>query len=94
MAGRSMRVIAARFRDRPRAEAVLRALRQRLGLLPGQAGAAVMSDGDAEPAGIFAGQFHEERLPEVEALIHDHEGEIVANVPRDHTELEGFGRSS
>src|SRR5438046_2827772 len=64
MAGlRTMRVIAARFRDRPRAEAVLQALRDRLGLPPDQADAAAMADGDEEPPGVLAGQLHEDRVP-------------------------------
>ena len=88
MAGqRTMRVIAARFRDRPRAQAVLQALRERLGLRPDQADAAALADGEEEPPGVLAGQFYEDRVPEVEAVIRDHEGEIVADVPRDHTEL-------
>ena len=82
-----MRVIAARFREWSRAQAALAALRARFGLRGDQAEAAVLaSEGTGRPA-VVAGQFHEDRIPEVETLITDQEGEIVADVPREETEL-------
>ncbi len=80
-------VIAARFREWSRAQAALAALRARFGLRGDQAEAAVLaSEGTGRPA-VVAGQFHEDRIPEVETLITDQEGEIVADVPREETEL-------
>jgi hypothetical protein len=82
-----MRVIAARFREWSRAQTALAALRERFGLRGDQAEAGVLADeGDERPA-VVAGQFREDRIPEVAALITDQEGEIVADVPREQTEL-------
>jgi hypothetical protein len=82
-----VRVIAARFRNWARAQSALRALRDRFGLGADQAETAPLADGEEESPTVLAGQFEEHRLPEIEALIAEQEGEIVADVPKDHTEL-------
>jgi hypothetical protein len=83
----SMHIVAARFHTWPRAQAALRAIRERFGLRTNQAEAASFADDNGDWRAVVAGEFQEDRLPEIRALIIDEEGEIVADVLKDHTEL-------
>ncbi len=76
-----MRVMAARFRSLTGARAALVKLRKRFGLREDEADAASMRNG-----AVLAGQFREEFIPDVTAIIREYNGRIVANFAKELTE--------
>jgi hypothetical protein len=75
-----MRGLAARFRSLTSARAALVKLRKRFGLREDEADAASMRTG-----AVLAGQFREELVPEVTAIVREYNGRIVADLPRELT---------
>ena len=76
-----MRVMAARFRSLTGARAALVKLRKRFGLREDEADAASMRNG-----ALLAGQFREELVPDVTAIVREHHGRIVADFPKELTQ--------
>lgn len=76
-----MRVLAAAFAEPVGATRVLRELRRRFGLAPGDAavaplGTAERTDGQT----VLAGRFEDEVVPEVRRVVAEHGGEVVAEI--------------
>lgn len=97
-----MRVVAARFGDREAAAGVLRVLRERYGLGPGDADLAPLGAPTSleERATLLAGRFHDEKVGEIVQLIERSDGMVVADIDEQWTrprsargELAAEGRS-
>lgn len=77
-----MRVLAARFPDRERASAALGDLQRRFPLRPSDVGIAPLGTpaDDTHDATLLAGRFPEEKRAEVDRVVREAGGEIVADV--------------
>jgi hypothetical protein len=76
-----MRVLAAAFVEPGGATRVLRELRRRFGLAPGDAAVAPLGTaGMAVAKTVFAGRFEDENVPEVRRVVAEHGGEVVSEV--------------
>lgn len=78
-----MRVLAARFPDRERASAALGDLLRRFPLPPTDVGIAPLGTGGGDgtrDATLLAGRFPEEKRAEVDRVVREAGGEIVADV--------------
>ena len=83
-----MRVLAARFPDRKRAAAALRALRLRLGLADDDAEIAPLGTpgrGDEGEQTLLAGRFDDPHTAIVRTIVADSGGQVVADVDEQWT---------
>jgi hypothetical protein len=82
MGDKRMRVLAARFPGREQASAALGDLNRRFALKPSDVGIAPLAipEGTGNEYTLLAGRFPEDRTAEVDRVVREAGGEIVADV--------------